>query len=1123
MVDARLEVLIVARNQIRGTLNEVQGQIDRLRGSAQRLNQTRTTRVQGEFARLRDQIRQAEAQLVVARSRVGQLNRARLATLNAQIRATGMAASGAAVGVRALVRALAPFIGAAAIVIGLIRTVGVLAQFEQQMAAVAAITGATGAEFAALEGEARRLGATTRFTASQAAEGLEFLARAGFESADAVQALEGTLNLASAGMLDLGEAADIASNIITQFALAASETTSIADILALTAASANTNVRQLGDAFKFVGPVARSLNITVEDTSALLGALGNAGIQASNAGAGLRRVLVGLTNTTPKSEAALKTLGLTVADINPEANSLFDVFEKLRDGQLDLNRAVDIFGIRGATVALSLASLSDEARELALQTNNADGASKNISETIEDTLLGDFRRLISAFQEVVLQGGDAGLIGVFRGIVTTLTDFVRALGGSEDATSEFGRVLRNLLVTGRELFRVFAPLIEAVFAPLALALKFLATVASTVSELIDGIRAKALELGAVPRDVSNAVNASVEFLNKRFSEATEENLETLDKFIAGTKSRIRTLQEDIRQTGAQVGAGEISDAEAARRFQNLNESLNREVGILQGAGARRRSIIAGLAKAETDAKSKELSQQLDDLVAERQAELDAIERFNRLAAAEAESQVTLLRAQASTIEAENRAREAAGLEALEGNQARRRELLRRALQLEIDERTRARRAVDALEAAAIQVEEDPAVEADIRAKAAIDRVKAQTELDAKVQEQLQQSAKFAEEDAKARQVVAKAVQDARDIISREAVEVEDFTVIRERLQREFDETLRNLEVSAEDAEIIEKAIDIDAANEAIAQVEAAVTASQERLATQAALIQNQVLTGQITEQEGIARSNEAREAAQDQQLAFIEQLRLADPGTFTEDQIAQIELLEASILRVVDVVGPQITQLTTALQQAGEQFFNDIISGTKTAEEAFKAFAVSVLKEIQKIIVQQLVLKAIQAASGGIGALGRAITVKEGGLIMFKQGGLVPKFAAGGEVTGPGNATSDSITARLSRGEYVVPAFATRQYLPFLEAMRQGVFHKILGGKGITLGPIRIPNIPTFQGGGLVEPSQTTQTSGEQRSLRIINIPDQSLTRDFLTSSEGEDVILNLITNRAENIKRLLS
>lgn len=1123
MVDARLEVLIVARNQIRGTLNQVQSQIDRLRGSAQRLNQTRTDRVQGEFRSLREQIRQVEARLIVARSRVGRLNQAKLAALNAQLRATGVAAAGAAGGVRTLVTALGPFIGAAAIVAGLISTVRVLAQFEQQMAAVAAITGATGAEFAALEGEARRLGATTRFTASQAAEGLEFLARAGFESADAVDALEGTLNLASAGMLDLGQAADIASNIITQFGLAASETTSIADVLALTAASANTNVLQLGDAFKFVGPVARSLNVSVEDTAALLGALGNAGIQASNAGAGLRRVLVGLTNTTPKSEAALKTLGLTVADINPEANSLFDIFEKLEQGQLDLNRAVDIFGIRGATVALSLANLSDEARELALQTNNADDASKDISETIEDTLLGDFRRLISAFQEIVLQGGEAGLIGVFRGVITTLTEFARALGGAADATSEFGRVLRNLFVTGRELFRVFAPLIEAVFLPLTLALQFLAKVAQQVSDLVDGIRAKTRELSGLPAEVSNTVNASVEFLNKKFEEATDENLATLDRFINGTKVRIRTLQEELRATGTAVGAGEITEREAAQRFQDINKALNVEVGILQGAGARRKRIVESLAKAETDARNTELEKQLTDLVAERQAELDAIERFNRLAAAEAAGQATLLRAQASTIEAEDRAREAAGLSRLEGNQARRRALLRQALQVEIDERTRARAAIDALETAALDVEEDPAVEADIRAKAAIDRVTAQTALDAKVQEQLQQSAKFAEEDAKSRAVVADAVQEARDIISREAIDVEDFTVIRERLKREFDETLRDMEVSAEDAEIIEKAIDIDAANEAIAQVEAAVAASNERLSTQQSLIQNQVLTGQITEQEGIARSNEAREAAQTQQLAFIEQLRLADPGTFTADQIAQIELLEASILRVVDVVGPQITQLTTALQQAGEQFFTDIISGTKSAEEAFKAFAVSVLKEIQKIIIQQLVLKAIQASSGGIGALGRAITVKEGGLIMFKQGGLVPKFAAGGEVTGPGNATSDSIPARLSRGEYVVPAFATKQYLPFLEAMRQGVFHKILGGKGITLGPIRIPNIPTFQGGGLVEPSQTTQTSGEQRSLRIINVPDQSLTKDFLASSEGEDVILNLITNRAENIKRLLA
>ncbi len=315
MVDARLEVLIIAKDRFRRVLRGINRTVTQVREGVRRLDRTRTRRLNLTFTKLRTRIRQVAVAVRTLGQRVRAINRATVGRLIAGFRTLRGTTDAAARSAGVLRGALAPFIGAAALVIGIISATRVLAGFGQQMAAVRAITGATEQQFALLENEARRLGATTRFTAQQAADGLEFLARAGFSAEDATEALEGTLNLASAGMLDLASSADIVSNVIQQFGLDTAETNRVVDVLAVTAANSNTNVFQLGEAFKFVGPIARALNISVEDTSELLGLLGNAGIQASNAGAGLRRAFFGLINTTPKAAKALATLGLTTKDV----------------------------------------------------------------------------------------------------------------------------------------------------------------------------------------------------------------------------------------------------------------------------------------------------------------------------------------------------------------------------------------------------------------------------------------------------------------------------------------------------------------------------------------------------------------------------------------------------------------------------------------------------------------------------------------------------------------------------------------------------------------------------------------------------------------------------------------
>ena len=180
----------------------------------------------------------------------------------------------------------------------------VFASFEQRMARVKALTGATGKDFQRLSDEARRLGETTVFSASQAAEAMSFFALAGFKVDEILKAIGPTLNLAAAGQLEIAQAADIAAKIMAGMGLAADDLGRAVDVLTKAMTTANTDLAQLGDAMKFVGPIAKSAGIEFEELVAAIQLLSNAGIQGEMAGTTLRTALLSLTSP---SEQALDT------------------------------------------------------------------------------------------------------------------------------------------------------------------------------------------------------------------------------------------------------------------------------------------------------------------------------------------------------------------------------------------------------------------------------------------------------------------------------------------------------------------------------------------------------------------------------------------------------------------------------------------------------------------------------------------------------------------------------------------------------------------------------------------------------------------------------------------------
>lgn len=303
-----------------------------------------------------------------------------------------------------------------------------ISSLEKTLSGVEAVTQATSKQMEDLTKNARKLGATTVFSATEAAQGMEFLGRAGFKTNEIIAAMPGLLDLAAAGALDLGQAADIASNVLSGFNLEAERTVEVADVLAATAAGSNTSVEQLGLAMSYVAPVAAALGKSVQETSAAIGVLGNAGIQASTAGTALRGMLSRLASVTPQAATALAELGIGLEEVNPETKSFTQIVDRLAESGISAGEALTIFGDRAGPAVLALVSQNDLLAEFVAQMDNAGGTARRMAEVMNDNLTGDVKALGSAIAELAQKLGDAGLTAVLRTAVQGLTDFARWVG-----------------------------------------------------------------------------------------------------------------------------------------------------------------------------------------------------------------------------------------------------------------------------------------------------------------------------------------------------------------------------------------------------------------------------------------------------------------------------------------------------------------------------------------------------------------------------------------------------------------------------------------------------------------------------------------------------------------------
>ena len=296
--------------------------------------------------------------------------------------------------------------------------------FESGMSKVQAISGASGEDLAALTDKAKEMGAKTKFSATESAEAMQYMAMAGWKTGDMLNGIEGIMNLAAASGEDLATTSDIVTDALTAFGLSAQDSTHFADVLAQASSNANTNVGMMGETFKYVAPVAGAMGYSAEDVATAVGLMANSGIKASQAGTSLRTILTRMAKPTKEVQTAMDQLGVSVIDSDGNMKSLHEIMDDLRSGFSGLSEAekVNMAGTLGETDGMSgllaIVNASDgDYQKLTDSINNCSGAAANMAETMQNNLGGQLTILGSTAESLALE--------IYESVKGPLTDMTK--------------------------------------------------------------------------------------------------------------------------------------------------------------------------------------------------------------------------------------------------------------------------------------------------------------------------------------------------------------------------------------------------------------------------------------------------------------------------------------------------------------------------------------------------------------------------------------------------------------------------------------------------------------------------------------------------------------------------
>lgn len=437
----------------------------------------------------------------------------KLQEVGASIKETGEKISG--VGRTLTTRVTAPIVGAFG------AAVKQSADLDTAISRVAALSGASKTEMEELRDTAREMGKQTVFSAGEAADAMQYMALAGWDTQQMIAGLPGILDLATASGEELAGVSDIVTDGLTAFGLTAADSAHFADVLAVAMSSSNTTVAGLGEAFKYVGPVAGSLEYSIEDISLALGLMANASIKGSQAGTSLRNVMQRMAKPTAEVEQAMVALGVSLDDGNGHMYTFREVLDKLRAGmdgvsvptgdfadalaELDneletgaideetynarLNELIDsnmsaeqaekakaaamLGGARAMSGILAITNTTgEEYLKLAGKIGEADGAASEMAEKMRDNVGGEFTILKDQLAEIGIQFGDMIVPILREHVIPALESLMTWLQGLDDETKQ-----TILIVAG----------VAAAIGPVLLVVGGLITAIGTITSAIGGV------------------------------------------------------------------------------------------------------------------------------------------------------------------------------------------------------------------------------------------------------------------------------------------------------------------------------------------------------------------------------------------------------------------------------------------------------------------------------------------------------------------------------------------------------------------------------------------------------------------------------------------------------------
>lgn len=329
-------------------------------------------------------------------------------------------------------------------------TVQVGAEFDASMSKVAAVSGASGEAFDRLREKAREMGATTKFTAAESADAMNYMAMAGWKTDEMISGISGVMNLAAASGEDLATTSDIVTDALSAFGLKARDSGHFADILAAASSNANTNVSMMGETFKYAAPVAGALGYSAEDVAEAIGLMANSGIKASQAGTGLRTIMTKLSKDFTINSKELGKVKIATTNTDGSMRELSDILADARAafGHLTesekANEAQNLVGKNAMSAFLALMQAAPEdVVKLSDAIENCDGAAKNMANTMSDNLKGDIDKLKSAWQDLQIELFDSAK-GPMRDVVQTVTnDMIPALKALVTGSEHTAGKIRN--------------------------------------------------------------------------------------------------------------------------------------------------------------------------------------------------------------------------------------------------------------------------------------------------------------------------------------------------------------------------------------------------------------------------------------------------------------------------------------------------------------------------------------------------------------------------------------------------------------------------------------------------------------------------------------------------------